>query len=285
MRHAGPRFLLFWSIQLSIFNICQGQSRSPQNTLLPPPAGITIDGKLDDWGDSLRYLNADKHITYSLANDKDNLYMAIRINDYGEQVMVLNAGLTLSVDPRGRKKESFTVTFPVGQEGGPTNFGIPRKDNNSNQPEEEHDELVEAELTKLRHVKVTGFSDIEGTLITTSNTYGIKTALDYDKEGYLVCEAVIPLKFFHADNISKNEWAFNFRINGISRPGEQDHENGGQEGTGRGGRGGGFGGGGHGGRGGGRGGRSGGFGGGQTEQRGELAKSIDFWEKFYLAGQ
>src|SRR5690348_8005631 len=106
MHHAGPRFLLFWSIQLSIFNICQGQSRLPQNTLLPPPDSIKIDGNLQDWGDSLRYLNADKHITYSLANNGDNLYMAIRINDYGEQVMILNAGLTLAIDPHGKKKDS-----------------------------------------------------------------------------------------------------------------------------------------------------------------------------------
>jgi hypothetical protein len=45
---------------------------------------------MKDWGDSLRYLNADKHIDYNLANDNDNLYVAIRINDYGEQVMILN---------------------------------------------------------------------------------------------------------------------------------------------------------------------------------------------------
>lgn len=160
----------------------------------------------------------------------------------------------------------------MGEEGAPTNYGIPRKGDNSNQPEQEHDELVEAELTKLRHIKVTGFSDIEGNLITTSNTYGIKTALDYDKDGSLVCEAAIPLKFFHTDNISKNEWAFNFRINGIIRPEEQNHESGGQEGRGHGGRGGGFG----------RGGRGGRFGGEQAQQSNELAKSIDFWEKFYL---
>jgi len=266
------RYFTLSTILFFTINLCRAQDRSAQNTLKLPPPGITIDGDVKDWGDSLRYLNADKHITYSLANDKDNLYMAIRINDYGEQMMVLNAGLTFAIDTRGKKKESFTVTFPVGEEGGPTNFGIPRKDDSGNQPEQDHDQLVQAELTKLRHIKVTGFSDIEGTLITTSNTYGIKTALDYDKEGYLVCEAAIPLKFFHADNITKNEWAFNFRINGISRPGEQNHESGGQEGQGRGGRGGGFGGGG---------GHGGGFGEG-PQQRSELAKSIDFWEKFYL---
>jgi hypothetical protein len=251
------------------------QTKPADNTLKPPPIGITIDGDLKDWGDSLRYLNADKHIDFSLANDKDNLYMAIRINDYSEQIMTLNAGLTLSIDTRGGKKERFSITFPVGEQGGLTGFGIPKK-GNADSVKEDRDELIEARLTKLRGIKVVGFTDIEGTQITTSNTYGIQTAIDYDKDGYLVLEAAVPLKFFHADDLLKNEWAFNFKINAISSPsqnnGDADQGNGG----GRGGRG--AGGGGRGGRGGGRGGQHN----GQQANRSEMSKPIDFWEKFYL---
>jgi len=279
-----PRLVCLCAVQLIIINLCAAQNKPAQNILQPPPAGITIDGDLKDWGDSLRYLNPEKHIYYSLANDKDNLYMAIRINDYTEQVRILNAGLTLSIDTRGRKKESFSITFPVGEQGGMTGFGIPHQ-GNSDSVKQDRDELIQAELTKLRGIKVTGFSDIEGTQITTSNTYGIKTALDYDKDGYLVCEAAIPLKFFHVGDPSKSEWAFHFKINGLTMPAQHREGDGEQQGQGRGGRGGGFGGGGgRGGRGGDRGGRTGGPGSGnQTQDHGEMAKSVDFWEKFYLA--
>ena len=252
------------------------QNKSETKTLQGPPSGITVDGDLKDWGDSLRYLNADKHIDYSLANDKDNLYMAIRINDYGEQIMILNAGLTLSIDTHGGKKERFSITFPVGEQGGLTGFGIPKK-GNADSVKEDRDDLIAAQLTKLRGIKVTGFTDIEGTQITTSNTYGIKTAIDYDKDGYLVLEAAIPVKFFHADDLLKNEWSFNFKINGISKPSQNNNSEADQGGGGRGGRGGG-----------GRGGRGGGGGRGgqrsyQQTDRSEMSKSIDFWEKFYLA--
>jgi esterase/lipase superfamily enzyme len=37
-------------------------------------------------------------------------------------------------------------------------------------------------------------------MITTSNTYGIKAAIDYDAKGSLVCEAAIPFKFLPGDN-------------------------------------------------------------------------------------
>ena len=284
MNNKLARLLSICAVVLITASVANAQTKPVQNILQAPPANITIDGDLKDWGDSLRYLNADKHIDYSLANDKDNLYMAIRINDYGEQIMILNAGLTLSIDTHGGKKERFSLTFPVGEQGGLTGFGIPKK-GNADSVKEDRDELIAAELTKLRGIKVTGFTDIEGTQITTSNTYGIKTAMDYDKDGYLVLEAAIPLKFFHADDLVKNEWAFNFKINGITRPSQNNNSEAGEGGGGgRGGRGGG----GFGGGGGGRGGRGGGGRGqhsnnGQQTDRSEMSRSIDFWEKFYLA--
>ncbi|MGZ3999933.1 MAG: hypothetical protein ACXVIY_04865 [Mucilaginibacter sp.] len=36
------------------------QSKPATNTLQAPPAGITVDGDLKDWGDSLRYYDAEK---------------------------------------------------------------------------------------------------------------------------------------------------------------------------------------------------------------------------------
>jgi uncharacterized membrane protein YgcG len=276
MKIRFPYLFCICIVQLSAATLCRAQTKSAQNILLPPPGNITIDGDLQDWGDSLRYFNQDKQIHYSLANDKDNLYLAVRINDRVEQIQVLNAGLTLSIDTHGKKKESFSLTYPVGDKSGVPVLGADRKD--SGDVQGDRDELVRARLTKLREIKVAGFKDIEDDIITTSNTYGFKIAIDYDKDGNLVYEAAIPLKFFHAEGISKNEWAFNLKINGITKV-SQNKEAEEQQPSGRGGRGGG--GGGRGGRGGGH---SGGQrGGGQSADHSELSKSIDFWEKFYLA--
>lgn len=257
--------------------------------LQQPPAHIVIDGDLNDWGDSLRYYNADKKIKFSLANSRDTLYMAVRINDYAEQMQILNAGLTLSIDTRGKKKDTYSITYPLNASGRMVHIGMRRQDNGGLTPED-RDELTEDKLTTLRQIKVTGFKDIEDDMITTSNTYGIRVDFDFDHDGYLVYEAAIPLRFFHDDDLFKNEWAFNFKINGLTRPSE-NHEGGGEQGPGggRGGRGG-FGGGGMGGGrggmhgGGGRGMRGGSEGEGQQPgERSALSKPVDFWEKFYLA--
>ncbi|MGZ3812881.1 MAG: hypothetical protein ACXVJN_14125 [Mucilaginibacter sp.] len=279
MKNQFTQWICICTMQLAAISVSFAQSKPTPNILQQPPSNVVIDGDLKEWGDSLRYYNQDNKINYSLANDKENLYMAIRINDYTEQVRILNAGLTLGIDTRGKKKESFSLTFPVGEQGGLTQYGIPKHDN-ADQTQEDRDELIQARLTKLRGIKVVGFSDIEGNMITTSNTYGIKTAINYDKDGYLVIEAAIPLKFFHVDDVTKNEWAFNFKINGITRP-SQGNTAAEQERASRGGRGGGSGGG-RGGRGGGRGGQHS-EGGANTADRSELSKSLDFWEKFFLA--
>lgn len=276
----------------ALFSSQVNAQTKPDNTLKLPPAAIKIDGEITEWGDSLRYYNTEKKLNYSLANDKDNLYMAIRINDRTEQMRILNAGLTLSVNTKGKKKETYSITFPVGNPDSQPEPGA-RMPNPEDLTTNERDDMMRARLTRLRNIKVTGFPDIESDIITTANTYGIQVAVSYDKDGYLNYEAAVPLKFFHAESPDKSEWAFNIKINGVTRPGAANKGEGpeaGGMGGGRGGMGGGRGGmgGGRGGMGGGRGGMGGGRGGmgGGTQNSGdrsEMSKSVDFWEKFYLS--
>jgi YD repeat-containing protein len=252
-------------------------------TLQAPPSKIAVDGDSKDWGDSLRYYDAEKHLNYSIANSKDTLYMAIRFNDKVDQMRVLRAGLTFSMDPKGRKKETFSITFPLNTQ---TNASMKSRPDTGLAPstKQEREELMRERLTTLRGIKVDGFKDIEDEMITTSNTYGIQTAVNYDDNGYLVCEAAIPMQYFHVDASAANVWAFNFKINAVERKlkADSDDQNpdsgGGRHGGGMGGGGMGGGGGRHGGRG----------GSGQSQSPGssessELSKSTDFWTKFYLA--
>lgn len=273
---------MFLSSALIGPNLCKSQTKSIQ-TLQPPPAGITVDGDIKEWGDSLRYTNAEKAINYSLANTKDTLYMAIRVIDRTQQARILRAGLTFSIDPKGKKKEAFSITFPLSVDGSTPLSGV-MKDDNGDITQQDRDELMRERITTLRGIKVVGFKDIEGDMITTSNTYGIRTAINYDDKDYLVCEAAIPLSFFHVDDPTKSEWAFQFKINGVQHkpqlPGGGDPDS--PAGGGRSGRGGGMGGGGRGGRGGMGGGRGGQHGGGSPNEGSELSKPEDFWEKYYL---
>ena len=97
---------------LVIFN-SSAQSKINANTLQPPPANLNIDGDLKEWGDSLRYYDAGQKINYTLASDKDNIYIAIRLKDRFDQIRLLNAGLTLGINTKGKKSDIYTITFPA----------------------------------------------------------------------------------------------------------------------------------------------------------------------------
>ena len=283
MKLLSPCLFIFIGLQLTLSSLSNAQSDKKIETLQAPPSHIAIDGDIKEWGDSLRYYNTEKHINYAIANTKDTLYMAIRVNDRSEQARILRAGITFTIDPKGKKKDTYSITFPLNVSGNVPVSDVKKDDTPPGEiTEQDREELMQQRITTLRGIKVVGFKDVEDEMITTSNTYGFQTAVNYDKDGYLVCEAAIPLSFFHIDNLNQNEWAFNFKINGIQRKAPAEKSDQDESGSGgHGGRGGGGmgGGGGHGGHGSHGGTHSEAFGSGPSE----LSKSEDFWEKYYLA--
>jgi hypothetical protein len=283
--------LLFVLLFSTISAGAQTMDTNP-SVLKTSPANITIDGNLNDWNDSLQYYNAETNIRYTFSNDKEYLYFAARIDDPHEIDRVLKAGITLNIDPKGKKKTAFGITFPVNSQIGNFPSQVPPNSLNGI-TQANRDELLREAATTLRGIKVEGFKDIDGDMITTSNTYGIKTAINYDEKGSLVCEAAIALKLLHIDGRSKTEWLYAVKINApVHSPEAHNNDGGG----GRGGMGGGGGGrGGMSGGGGGMGGGSGGMGGGGRGGRGgggaapggagneASLKAIDFSGKFVLS--
>lgn len=268
MKNLYPCLITAIAMQLITVNLCNAQSAAI--TLKSVPANVVIDGNLQEWGDSLSYYNDATQVNYTLANDKDHLYLVLKTNDSVEQAKILRSGVTFSIDTKARKKSSYSVTFPMYQEENKS-FGSTGAD---------QEKKLEAGLTKLRKIQVEGFKDVEYDQITIDNTYGFKVAIEYDNRGYLVYEEAIPLALLHADELKKNVWAFNIKINGQQRAALKTNTDEAGRNTGMGGRGGG----GRGGRGGagGRGGRGGGFSNGNTPNN-PSSGSMDFWGKFYLA--
>ena len=89
----------------------RAQAPKPDEHLFKPTGVITVDGNLRDWGDSLRYYNEEKKLYYTIANDGQFLYLAMRFNDRSEQERILWAGLTWGINPKGKKKETYSLTF------------------------------------------------------------------------------------------------------------------------------------------------------------------------------
>jgi hypothetical protein len=257
------------SISLITVDLCEAQSTAL--ALKSPKNAVVIDGSSQEWGDSLSYYNPDKKIHYAITNDKTNLYLAVKTKDPIQQSDILNAGITFSVDTKGRKKSAYSTTFPFSSNPSPV----------STKPGQETQEQKQilAGFTKYKKIAVSGFKDISDDEIGTTNTYAIAVAVNYDPDGSLVYEEAIPLELFHAGDLAKGEWSFNIKLNGIEPHAASTTQTVDVPPTPTG-------------RGGGSSSSSSGRGGGRkgtdasqgaTMQQGPSTPTIDFWGKFTLA--
>jgi hypothetical protein len=249
------------------------QTATEQLHILKAPVNVRVDGKLNEWGDTLAYSDQKSNIHYTIAHDDTMLYVAV--NAANEQTLrkIMRGGITVSVNPEGKKHKTYSVTYPVAD----------GKNSAMMLSEGLTDEPRRPNLLQSTSIRVSGFKDVESEIITTANTYGFKAAFNVDQNENLGYEIAIPLKML---DIKKKELAVNIEVNGIQHPAnraEAGREGGAGEGGGGRGMGGGMGGGG--GRGGMHGGGGGRRGGGESSGSKDntgMATSTDFWVKLAL---
>jgi len=201
------------SIPMISADICNAQATSSTALALKiPSTAVVIDGTSKEWGDSLSYYNAEKKIHYAIANDKTTLYLVVKTQDPVQIGDIMHAGLTFSVDTKGRKRSSFSTTFPYTESGSTAMAGAGP---GAAVDQTQQQKVAMALLTRFKKIKVDGFKDISEDDLGTTNLYNIQTAIGYDADGSLVYEEAIPLGLFHAGDLAKGEWAFNIKMNGI----------------------------------------------------------------------
>ncbi len=174
--------------------------------LKSPATAVTIDGKNTEWGENLAYHNAENNIHYTISNDKENLYLVIKTNDTKQQNNIILAGVTFSIDTKGRKKKGYAVTFPEKL--------VPLTNIPLNTPEQKR--VAVSKINGTRKIGIHGFKkDVDEDEIYPGNSYKIQTALNFDANGYLIYEAAIPLYLFHADG-PDSEWSYNIMLNAVT---------------------------------------------------------------------
>jgi hypothetical protein len=211
---------------------------------------IVIDGKADEWADSLFFLNPDAKIRYAVVNDSNNLYLCLKVFDDNQQLKLLRGGMEVWIDPAGKKTEICGIRYPLSttlNPGGKAGW-------HSGDPNviKQFKLLF---LLQAKDMELTGFKDgINGLLSNVINRTGVQAIIKLDSANILIYEAKIPLKIFKTDLTQANPLSVGFIIKGLEHPkmqgGEDSREGGMENHEGRSGMGGGFGGGGRGGHGG-----------------------------------
>lgn len=174
--------------------------------------GIVIDGRLDDWGDSLRYEHAPQQFHYYIKNDGEHVYIAIRVHDKDRQMQIFAQGMAFMVNTKGKKRDGPTVYFPVADR---LAFRSIMSADNDDRPED----MRKGALAAIRAIHVMRFEDVLDGQISLENTYGIHAQATLDTTDALCVEMVVPLERLGVSIDDGGELAFNVKINGVMAPG------------------------------------------------------------------
>jgi hypothetical protein len=267
----------------------QSHLNNVQATSVWAPANVRIDGKLNEWEDNFQAYNKSTRLFYTLSNNEKYLYLAITSTDAQNNTKIEAGGITLTINTAGKKKDkdAFILTYPVintsgrGRRGGGRFGGRQQADGTDTAATNAaHRQFIESS----KEIKVFGFKDVDDTLISIYNEYGIKSAIGFDTLGNYNYELAIPLKLLGLSPGNTGEIAYNVKVNGLQIPnGDQGKimldgiQGGNLSISGDGGFGGGRGGSGRGG---------GSKGGGKTNNDmnfQDLTSPTDFWGKYTLA--
>ncbi len=174
------------------------------------PNAIQVDGLLNDWNDTLSLYNDATKLYYSLANDEENIYLAVKNGSKEGLTKILARGISISANIESDKKNPATVTFPV------LDRTPGKKQNATEQPEPK--EIQKRILSKIKEIRVEGFKEIIDGGISLYNTYGIKAAAAFDSKDNLVQEITIPLRLLGIDPGRTEPITYRIRINGFQGP-------------------------------------------------------------------
>jgi len=253
-----------------------------------------LDGLTTEWPDNRFHLNDDSTVEYAIDNDDKNLYVAMTIPDFGEQMKIMRNGMKLFIDVKGKKKEGKGIEFPVRETN---NSGISNSNYNGaktgSEPEKKFDKKTTRNIMALGIIalKLFGLNHEEEEQGLTMHG-SVNIAFKWDESDVMHIEYNIPLNLLgEPSSLHQKDISLGWKINGFERPqGERNSKN---AGNADGSEGGGFSRGGGGGRGGGRsGGRSQYGGSREFGQRGatnyrkidpdEMRKEQNFWTKYFI---
>lgn len=211
-----------------------------QESSVPAPAVVKIDGKLDEWANPfvntekgsgyLSAFNPGNRIYYTIANDDKNLYLVVRGLGNGVSKKVLSGGLIFTVSHAAEKKNrakdpgNVAISFPVPVDAKTTSVimstinQVLDLDNNNAADHKSIDSLdviadkIAADATK--EIGISGIKEIPDALISIYNPQGIKAAIRFMKVQPAI-EIAIPLKYLGLSADNPVAFSYNIRINAV----------------------------------------------------------------------
>lgn len=209
---------LFFS-GVNTFAVAQKVQNVQENALWASTP-VKVDGKITD--EVFQAYNKSTLLSYTMSNDDKNLYLVIKSADHTNNNRIMMGGITLAINTDGKKKEkeAYSVTYPLlmrRQGGGQRSAGFGQQGRQGGQSGSADSAALarrKQQLAEVKEIKISGFKDIQDSLISIYNEYEILAVAKFDDKGTFVYELAIPLRSLELTDSSK-EFAYNIKINGF----------------------------------------------------------------------
>lgn len=148
---------------------------------------VQVDGKLTEWEKPFEQPSSQVNMLCAVANDKEYLYVAVRIPDKRIQAMVYQLGMTMWIDTLAKKRNTIGMGFPLPL----TKGQMDHLGNAYNKGGQKGMENAYAELSQ--EFELIGF--VEDRLkISNLASKSMKVGANFDELGALTVEYKIPFK-------------------------------------------------------------------------------------------
>lgn len=199
---------------------------------------VRVDGKLIEWSKPMAAYNGSTEIFYTIANDADNLYLAIQPKDMVIVKKIIAGGVTVTFNNSGKRSfGGVAVTYPMMAGNSQTRIGLllsePPMATDSAGKKRQADSLTRLlnnEFNRLaKEIKVTGVTTIPDFMLSVYNDTGIKAAAFFDDKHMLTYEMAIPLKYLGFLQPGQSTFHYQIMLNGLDsvfKPVTHDSPNG-----------------------------------------------------------
>lgn len=113
MKNKNVTGLIGLLISLMAINVTAQKLPGVQKNSLFAPPNINIDGNAIEWGDAYQAFNKATGVSYSIANDRDNIYLIIHSKQSRVIEKMLEGGISFVVNDINNTAKKPTVLFPL----------------------------------------------------------------------------------------------------------------------------------------------------------------------------
>ena len=206
------KYPYYWLALTTCIGLSANAQKLPnvQSVGVYAPANVKVDGTAAEWN-QLQAYNKNTSLYYTMANNNDNLYLAIRTTDFVAMDKLIAGGLTLTIMG---KNGAITFTSPITS--GPIRSNISKAVRGSETITDSLLNKLNKELTSnLKEADLKGIAAIPDLTISVYNEYGIKVASQLGLDKDYTCEIAIPLKYVNAIIADAGSFNYNVMINGV----------------------------------------------------------------------